>query len=76
MGNYNGFNIYLYSSPKYNVPRLFHSSEYYCLPKWIQDPDKLSFRDAIRIIKMRHSDNFKPENIDIDKVIESVKNQK
>ena len=75
LGNYNGYNIYLYSSPKYNVPRLFHSSDYYCLPSYIQEPEKLSFREAIRIIKTRNSENFKTDNIDIDKIIKSVKNK-
>ena len=79
LGNYNGQNIYLYSSPKYERPRLFYNPNYYYLPNWVQDHKNLTFHQAIKIIeyrlKRKESDNFKPENIDIDKVIESVKNE-
>ena len=45
-GNYNGENIYLYSSAKYDRPRIFYTPNYYYLPKWVVDHEKLSFRMA------------------------------
>ena len=53
LGNYNGQNVYLYSSPKYDAPRLFYSPNYYYLPSWVQEPKKISFHQAIKIIEYR-----------------------
>ena len=79
LGNYNGENIYLYSSAKYDRPRLFYTPNYYYLPKWA-DPDKLTLLQAIKIInyrmKNRDSDNLKPEDLNIDKLVDDVKNKK
>ena len=65
LGNYNGENIYLYSSAKYDRPRIFYTPNYYYLPKWVVDHDKLTFLQAIKIIsyrmKNKNSDNLKPE---------------
>ena len=80
LGNYNGENIYLYSSPKYDAPRLFFTPNYYYLPKWVVDHEKLTLLQAIKIInyRMKHknNDNLKPEDINIDATIDSVKNKK
>ena len=80
LGNYNGENIYLYSSPKYDAPRLFFTPNYYYLPKWVVDHEKLTLLQAIKIInyRMKHknNDNLKPEDINIDSMIDSVKNKK
>ena len=80
LGNYNGENIYLYSSPKYERPRLFYTPNYYYLPKWVVDHDKLTLLQAIKIVnyrmKNKDSDNLKPEDINIDATIDSVKNKK
>ena len=80
LGNYNGENIYLYSSPKYERPRLFYTPNYYYLPKWVVDHDKLTLLQAIKIInyrmKNKDSDNLKPEELIIDATIDSVKNEK
>jgi hypothetical protein len=67
LGNYNGENIYLYSSAKYDRPRLFYTPNYYYLPKWVEDHEKLTLLQAIKIINYRmknnDSDNLKPEDI-------------
>jgi len=67
LGNYNGENIYLYSSAKYDRPRLFYTPNYYYLPKWVEDHEKLTLLQAIKIInyrmKNKNSDNLKPEDI-------------
>ena len=80
LGNYNGENIYLYSSAKYDRPRLFYTPNYYYLPKWVVDHDKLTLLQAIKIInyrmKNRDSDNLKPEDLNIDKLVDDVKNKK
>ena len=71
LGNYNGENIYLYSSAKYDRPRLFYTPNYFYLPKWVEDHEKLTLLQAVKIIN-----NLKPEDINIDATIESVKNKK
>ena len=80
LGNYNGKNIYLYSSAKYDRPRLFYTPNYYYLPKWVEDHEKLTLLQAVKIInyrmKNRNSDNLKPEDINIDKLVDDVKNKK
>ena len=80
LGNYNGENIYLYSSAKYDRPRLFYTPNYYYLPKWVEDHEKLTLLQAIKIInyrmKNKNSDNLKREDINIDATIDSVKNEK
>ena len=79
LGNYNGENIYLYSSAKYDRPRLFYTPNYFYLPKWA-DAEKLTLLQAVKIInyRMKHknNDNLKPEDINIDATIDSVKNKK
>ena len=80
LGNYNGENIYLCSCAKYDRPRIFYTPNYYYLPKWVVDHDKLTFLQAIRIInyrmKNKNSDNLKPEEENIDSLIDNVKNNK
>ena len=80
LGNYNGENIYLYSSAKYDRPRLFYTPNYYYLPKWVVDHEKLTLLQAIKIINYRmknnDSDNLKPEDLKIDATIANVKNKK
>ena len=80
LGNYNGENIYLYSSAKCDRPRLFYTPNYYYLPKWVEDHEKLTLLQAVKIInyrmKNRNSDNLKPEDINIDKLVDDVKNKK
>ena len=79
LGNYNGENIYLYSSAKYDRPRLFYTPNYFYLPKWVEDHEKLTLLQAVKIINYRmknknnDSDNLKPEEINIDATIDSVK---
>ena len=80
LGNYNGENIYLYSSAKYDRPRLFYTPNYYYLPKWVEDHEKLTLLQAVKIINYRmknnDSDNLKPGNLKIDTMIANVKNKK
>ncbi len=49
LGNYNGENIYLYSSAKYDRLRLFYTPNYYYLTKWVVDHDKLTWLQAVKI---------------------------
>ena len=78
LGIYNNKDVYLYSSAKYDRPRLFYISNYYYLPKWVEDHEKLTLFQAIKIINYRmknknnDSDNLKPEDINIDATIDSV----
>ena len=80
LGIYNDKDVYLYSSAKYDRPRLFYVSNYYYLPKCVIDHEKLTLLQAIKIInyRMKHSDsdNLKPEELKIDDVIANVKNKK
>ena len=80
LGIYNNKDVYLYSSAKYDRPRLFYISNYYCLPKWVVDHEKLTLLQAVKIINYRmknnDSDNLKPEDLKIDTVIANVKNKK
>jgi len=80
LGNYNGENIYLYSSAKCDRPRIFYTPYYYYLPKWVVDHDKLTFLQAIKIInyrmKNKNSDNLNPEELNIDTMIDNIKNNK
>lgn len=79
LGTYNDKNVYLYSSCKASAPRIFYSPNYFILPKWIEDPNKMTFFQAVKIIEFRlknkNSADFRPEDIDIDKLIVEVKNQ-
>ena len=47
---------------------------------WVVDHDKLIFLQAIKIInyrmKNKNSDNLKPEELNIDSLIDNVKNNK
>ena len=78
LGNYNGQNVYVYNSAKCDAPRIFYTPNYYYLPKWA-DAEKLTLLQAIKIInyrmKNKNSDNLKPEDINIDATIDSVKNK-
>ncbi len=78
LGIYNDKDVYLYSSAKYDRPRLFYISNYYYLPKW-SDAEKLTLLQAIKIINYRmknnDSDNLKPEDLKIDKLVDDVKNK-
>jgi hypothetical protein len=50
------------------------------LPKWVEDHEKLTLLQAIKIINYRmknnDSDNLKPEELKIDTIIDHVKNKK
>ena len=80
LGIYNNKDVYLYSSAKYDRPRLFYISNYFYLPKWVEDHEKLTLLQAIKIINYRmknnDSDNLKPEELKIDTIIDHVKNKK
>ena len=53
LGNYNDKDVYLYTSAKYDAPRIFYSPNYYFIPSFIKDPEKLSFLQAVKIINYR-----------------------
>ena len=80
LGIYNDKDVHLYSSAKYDRPRLFYISNYYYLPKWVVDHEKLTLLQAVKIInyrmKNKDSDNFKPEELKIDATVDIVKNEK
>ena len=48
-------------------PRMFYTPNYYYLPKFVEDHEKLTLLQAIKIINYRmknnDSDNLKPEDI-------------
>jgi hypothetical protein len=50
------------------------------LPKWVVDHEKLTLLQAVKIINYRmknnDSDNLKPEDLKIDKLVDDVKNKK
>ncbi len=79
LGNYNGQNVSVYNSAKYEAPRIFYTLNYYYLPKWA-DAEKLTLLQAVKIINYRmrnkNIDNLKPEDIKIDAMIDNVKNKK
>ena len=60
--------------------------EFFILPiiitifKWVEDHEKLTLLHAIKIInyrmKNRDNDNLKPEDLNIDKLVDDVKNKK
>ena len=79
LGNYNGQNVYVYNSAKYDAPRIFYTPNYYYLPKWA-DAEKISLLQAVKKINYRmrnkNNDNLKPEDINIDAMIDNVKNKK
>ena len=79
LGIYNNKDVYLYSSAKYDRPRIFYISNYYYLPKWTV-AEILSLLQAVKIInyrmKNRDSDKLKPEDLNIDKLVDDVKNKK
>ena len=76
LGKYNDKDVYLYTSAKYEAPRIFYNPNYYLLPKWA-DPEKLSFLQAVKIINYRmrykNSDNMKLEDLKIDTLIQEIK---
>ena len=80
LGNYDGQNVYIYNSAKYEAPRIFYTPNYYYLPKWVVDHEKLTLLQAVKIINYRmrnkNNDNLKPEDLNIDTMIDSVKNKK
>ncbi len=47
----------LYSSAKYDRPRLFYTPNYYYLPKWVVDHEKLTLLQAVKIINYRMKNN-------------------
>ena len=79
LGNYNGQNVYVYNSAKYDAPRIFYTPNYYYLPKWA-DAEKITLLQEVKIINYRmrnkNNDNLKPEDINIDATIDIVKNKK
>ena len=73
--------LFIFQS-NYDRPRLFYTPNYYYLPKWVEDHEKLTLLQAVKIINYRmknknnDSDNLKPEDLKIDATIDSVKNKK
>ncbi len=71
--------LYWYNSAKYEAPRIFYTPNYYYLPKWAA-PEKISLLQAVKIInhriKHKNNDNLKPKELNIDTMIDNVKNKK
>ena len=83
LGIYNNKDVYLYSSAKYDRPRLFYISNYFYLPKWVEDHEKLTLLQAIKIInyRMKNKDmrEYAPASAQADarsRADDSVKNKK
>ena len=53
---------------------MFYTPNYYYLPKWVVDHEKLTLLQAVKIINYRmknnDSDNLKPEELKIDATID------
>ena len=53
LGIYNNKDVYLYSRAKYDRARIFYTPNYFYLPKWVEDHEKLTLLQAIKIINYR-----------------------
>ena len=73
LGIYNNKDVYLYSSAKYDRPRLFYTPNYNYLPKWVEDHEKLTLLQAIKIINYRMKNNDS-DNINVKYLMEESKN--
>ena len=73
LGNYNDKDVYLYMSSKYKSNSIFYSPNYYLLPKWVEDPEKLTLMQAVKIInfRMKHKNN---DTINVKFLMEEPKN--
>jgi hypothetical protein len=58
-------------SSKYKSNSIIYSPNYYLLPKWVEDPEKLTFMQAFKIINFRMK--HKNENINVKEMIEENK---
>ncbi len=59
-------------SSKYKSNSIFYSPNCYLLPQWVEDPEKLTFMQAVKIINFRMK--LKNENINVKEMIEESKN--
>ena len=78
VGDYNNKPIYLYINARSKHPRLFYTPKYYLVPQFIQEPERITLMQAVKIINYRdmrdNIENQKNEDLDIDKLIDQGKN--
>ena len=75
LGNYNDKDVYLYMSSKYKSNSIFYSPNYYLLPKWVEDPEKLTLMQAVKIInfRMKHK-NKNSDDLNVKEMIKESEN--
>ncbi len=75
LGNYNDKDVYLYMSSKYKSNPIFYSPNYYLLPKWVEDPEKLTFMQAVKIINFRMKNkNKNSDDLNVKEMIKGSEN--
>ena len=75
LGNYNDKDVYLYMSSKYKSNSIFYSPNYYLLPKWVEDPEKLKFMQAVKIINFRMKNkNKNSDDLNVKEMIKESEN--
>ena len=75
LGNYNDKDVYLYMSSKYKSNSIFYSPNYYLLPKWVEDPEKLTFMQAVKIINFRMKNkNKNSDDLNVKEMIKESEN--
>ena len=75
LGNYNDKDVYLYTSSKFKSNSIFYSPNYYLLPKWVEDPEKLTFMQAVKIINFRMKNkNKNSDDLNVKEMIKESEN--
>jgi hypothetical protein len=75
LGNYNDKDVYLYMSSKYKSNSIFYSPNYYLLPKWVEDPEKLTFMQAVKINYFRMKNkNKNSDDLNVKEMIKESEN--
>jgi len=75
LGNYNDKDVYLYMSSKYKSNSIIYSPNYYLLPKWVEDPEKLTLMQAVKIINFRMKNkNKNSDDLNVKELIKESEN--
>ena len=75
LGNYNDKDVYLYMSSKFKSNSIFYSPDYYLLPKWVEDPEKLTLMQAVKIINFRMKNkNKNSDDLNVKEMIKETEN--
>ncbi len=75
LGKYNDKDVYLYMSSKFKSNSIFYSPDYYLLPKWVEDPEKLTLMQAVKIINFRMKNkNKNSDDLNVKEMIKETDN--